>query len=298
MLAVNDRLSALRGSSVYNGVDFVEIASADQRTLLVHFLNGVAVKGLVGKPLITGGDVIKSVPVHDIDDTTDWAVDLQGLPLLRLTVDAPGDFSPYTLTLSSITSPPVLDRFFDHADFSFKAGCDSDLDCAAPAPACPAPPGSPPVIDYMAKEFLSFRKALSDFSAIRYPRYRERSEADFGVMVMEALCVVADDLSYTQDRFAAEAALESATQRRSLIRLARLVDYEPAPATAARVQLQLDVLTGPVPAGVVVSAPAPEGGTIHFETGTGLNDTTNYVVDPALIRPGIATLAFSPTSGT
>ena len=283
MPAVKDRLQALldAANTTYNGIDFVEIASADQRTLLVHFLNSVPLPNSLARPTITGGEVAKSVQVHAIDDATDWSVDPEGRPLLRLTVDAPGDFSLYTLSLTSVTTPPALDRFFDHARFSFKAGCESDLDCAPTTPPCPVPTGTPPTIDYLAKDFLSFRKALSDFSAVRYPRYRERSEADFGVMFMEALCALADDLSYTQDRIAAEAILESATQRRSVIRLARLVDYEPAPATAARAMLKFDVLTGPVPAGLLVSAPAPDGRAIYFETGLGLNDATNYVVDPA-----------------
>ena len=48
---------------------------------------------------------------------------------------------------------------------------------------------------------------------------------------MEALAALADELSYYQDRVAAEATLPTATQRLSAVRHARLVDYEPAPAT-------------------------------------------------------------------
>ena len=286
MPAVKDRLHALLDAinTTYNGIDFVEVASQDQRTLRVHFLNTVPMMGAVRRPTITGGEVTRTISVKDIDDATDWSLDEQGRPLLQLTAAVPGDFSLYTLSLTSTTTPPALDPFFDHATFSFKAACESDLDCLPPSPTCPVASGIPPIIDYLAKDFLSFRKALSDFSTIRYPRYRERSEADFGVMVMEALCAVADDLSYTQDRIAAESTLDSATQRRSVIRLARLVDYEPAPATAARVQLQFDVSTGPIPAGLLVSAPAPNGEAVYFETGTGLEDKTNYIVDPAWNR--------------
>ena len=53
-------------------------------------------------------------------------------------------------------------------------------------------------------------------------------------MFMELLAAVGDDLSYLQDRIAAEATLATATQRRSVVRHARLVDYEPRPATSAR----------------------------------------------------------------
>ena len=48
------------------------------------------------------------------------------------------------------------------------------------------------------------------------------------MMFLEALSALADDLSYTQDRVAAEATLMTATQRRSVVRHARLVDYEPS----------------------------------------------------------------------
>src|SRR5207249_4867388 len=124
-----------------------------------------------------------------------------------------------------------------------------------------------PPIDYLAKDYDSFRKALSDFSALRYPEWVERGEADFGVVLMEALCALADDLSYTQDRVAAEATLETATRRRSVVRHARLVDYEPRPATAARVLLQLDVVGGPVPGGLVVRAQGPAGPAIDVAPG-------------------------------
>src|SRR4029079_13533480 len=99
-----------------------------------------------------------------------------------------------------------------------------------------------------------------DFSALRYPAWQERSEADFGVMFLEALAAVADDLSYQQDRIAAEAWLETATQRRSLVQLARLVDYEPRVATAARTMLQFQMAVGgAILPGVVVGALAPDG---------------------------------------
>ena len=94
-------------------------------------------------------------------------------------------------------------------------------------------------------------------------------------MFLEALASLADDLSYLQDRIAAEAWLETATERRSVTRLARLVDYEPRPATAARVWLAFEMAplaTGPIPAGIAVSGQAPDGTPIHFETGTGLDD--------------------------
>ena len=274
-----DRLAALKASPSLNGIDFVEVASNDQKMLIVHFVNAVVVKGTVladadGSPpavSITGGERIPVVPVKPITEATDWAVDTEGKPLLTLQVDEPGDFSFYTLTLNST----VLDDFFNRAVFSFKVRCPSTLDCADKPDPCPEEVADLPPIDYLAKDFLSFRKALSDFSALRYPEWQERSEADFGVMFMEALSSLGDDLSYLQDRVAAEATLETATQRRSVVRHARLVDYEPRPATSARTLVQVDVAAGisALEAGKhSLYAATPDGGRIAFEIGEGLFD--------------------------
>jgi hypothetical protein len=270
-----------------NGIDFVEIASGDQRTLRVHFLNTVPLAGLVTKATITGGETVTSIAVPSIQPG-DWATDADNRPLLTLTVAAPGDFSDYTLTLLG----SGLDRFYNHVRFSFKALCPSDLDCATSEPVCLSDAGDSPPIDYLAKDFLSFRKALTDFSALRYPEWQERTEADFGMMFLEALCSLADDLSYTQDRIAAEGSLQTATQRRSILRHARLVDYEPRPPTSARVLLQLNVQGNAIPSGLVVMAQGPDGAPIVFETGDGLIDPltgqlsqTIYPVDPHWNRP-------------
>jgi hypothetical protein len=286
-MPTKDRLIKLLDpqNTTLNGIDFVEIATADQTTLRVHFLNAVEFAGSppdVVPVTITGGEVISTVAVLPIQPT-DWSKDIDGRPLLTLRVAAPGDFSFYTLTISH----SGIDPFYDHVRFSFKALCPSLLDCRAPQPPCPPLAGNKPPITYLARDFLSFRKALSDFSALAYPEWQERSEADFGVMFMEALSSMADDLSYTQDRVAGEAMIDTAVQRRSLVRLARLVDYEPAPATAASVLLQLEVSSGPIPPGLVVSAPAPDGTLIEFETGSGL-------IDPATGLLNVTTYAVNP----
>jgi hypothetical protein len=268
-----DRRAAILQSGRYNGIDFVEIADPDTQTVLnVHFLNDVTVENtLTGQPAITGGETIRTVPVLRIG-ATDWGMD-DGHVMLTLRVAAPGDFSTYTLTIPS----PVLDSFFDHVAFSFKANCPSDLDCKPPPPICPPVPDNTPPIDYLAKDFLSFRQALLDFSALRYPQWLERSEADFGMMFLEALSALADDLSYTQDRFALEGSLVTATQRHSVVRHARLVDYEPTPAVAASVALRFDVNPGTksIPHGIATIAAGPDGTPITFETGTGLRDTSD-----------------------
>jgi hypothetical protein len=268
-----DRRGKVVSSRAFNGIDFVEITDSTQTALNVHFLNEVPLHNSTVAPTVTGGETVATVAVKPVG-AGDWSRD-DGHLVLALHVSVPGDFSTYTLTIKD----PALDPLFDHVPFSFKAQCPSDLDCRTAAPPCPPVAADIPPIDYLAKDFLSFRQALIDFSALRYPQFQERSEADFGMMFLEALSAVADDLGYTQDRVAAEAALVTATQRRSAIRHARLVDYEPQPVLSARVMLQFDVApgTGGIKPGLVVSAPGPDGTPIVFETGTGL---VNRAADP------------------
>jgi hypothetical protein len=275
-VSAHDRLQYLIAGEpppTFNGIDYVEIASADETQLRVHFLNTVVVKGSLDPSLpvtICGGATIESVRVLPIDESTAWTADDEGRPVLALAVAAPGDFSIYTLTIQSST----LDPYFDAAPFSFKANCPTDFDCVAPAAVCEPLDDEPVPIDYLAKDFDSFNRALSDFSRLRYPLWVERSEADVGVMLMEVLSAVADELSYLQDRVAGEATLATATQRVSLVRHARLVDYEPEPALAATVELQADVASAvtKVAAGLRCSALGPDGKQVPFVVGEQLAD--------------------------
>lgn len=289
-----NRLVLVAKSSTVNGIDFVELQSVNATTLYVHFLNPVFV--IQSPPAtilatITGGDRIQGIQVNAINNATDWSVDENGFPLLKLTVNQAGDFSNYTLTLTTNTPSPTgpagtfvplstLDPMYCSATFSFKVLCPSDFDCA-PQTGCCGPTEPPlPAIDYLAKDFQSFKLALTDFSSQRYPSWQERSEADVGVMFLEALCAVADELSYLQDRVATEASLLSATQWRSLVSMARLVDYEPSPTLSASTTIQCNVVANTVPAGALITATTPDNSIIPFEIGAGLNDTTNYAVSP------------------
>jgi hypothetical protein len=223
---------------------------------------------------IIGGDSIPTVPVAPIK-AADWSTDAEGRPLLTLTALTDGDFSDYVLTITA----PKLDLILDTATFSFKATCPSPFDCAPEPCDCPASPIQPPPIDYLARDFESIRQALLAYAALAYPDWVERSEADFGLVMAEILAQLGDEFSYLQDRVAAEASLPTATQRRSLVSLARLVDYEPQPATSATTTVLCGVsAAGAIAAGTAVSTLAPDGSSTPFEIGVGLADTSHYPV--------------------
>ncbi len=84
----------------------------------------------------------------------------------------------------------------------------------------------PPEIDYLAKDFASFRQLMLDQIALLVPDWQERHPADLGNMLVEILAYAADYLSYYQDAVATEAYLGTARLRRSVRRHARLLDYE------------------------------------------------------------------------
>lgn len=100
---------------------------------------------------------------------------------------------------------------------------------------------SPPEIDYLAKDYASFRQVMLDHLALRVPGWTERSEADLGIVLVEILAYVADYLSYYQDAVATEAYLGTARRRPSIKRHARLLDYVLHEGCNARVWVQVQV---------------------------------------------------------
>jgi predicted phage baseplate assembly protein len=99
---------------------------------------------------------------------------------------------------------------------------------------------------------------------------RSRLSDDYSIMLLELWAVVADVLSFYQERIANEGYLRTATTRDSVRRLARLADYQLRPGAAATARLAFTVDAGTrliVPAGLrVQSVPAAGEQPQKFET--------------------------------
>jgi hypothetical protein len=154
-----------------------------------------------------------------------------------LALDKTGDFSNYTL----IVSGPDIDPFFATAPVRFRVDCDAPFDCQTPAAPPVAAAGERPAIDYLTKDYLGFRQALLDFVGTRFPGWKERNEADLGIMLLELMAATADTLSYQQDRVGSEAFLSTATQRRSIADHLALVGYHLDEGACAWTFLQFTV---------------------------------------------------------
>ncbi|MFL6861895.1 MAG: putative baseplate assembly protein [Allosphingosinicella sp.] len=222
------RRGDVRGSR-FNGIDYVEV-DCSQTTLIVYFL-GRAPDWIESPNVRIEGGIrerdIRILAVR-IEPAEDEGLDDR----LIVTVDRPGDFSTYRLCIVALDGagrplprPPAdFDPRYAGADFSFKASCPSDLDCAAAAD-CPAPVLAEPAINYLAKDYGSFRQLILDRLALTLPEWRERRAPDLMVALVELLAYAGDHLSYQQDAVAAEAYLGTARLRISVRRHARLVDY-------------------------------------------------------------------------
>jgi Baseplate J-like protein len=231
------RKNEVRDASVpFNGIDFLEVVDdGTQLNLKVHFLKPVALALDRQNVRIEGGERVIDPEVL----TTSLSGDV-----LAVQVAEPGDFTPYTLRLVAGTlsdDPPAgIDPLLAAVRFTFKVNCPSDFDCRVER-VCPPELAEPPQIDYLAKDYSSFRRLMLDRLEALVPRWRSREAADVGVALVELLAYVGDQLSYFQDAVATEAYLGTARRRVSVRRHARLVDYRMHDGCNARVWVQVQL---------------------------------------------------------
>ncbi|MEM1053954.1 MAG: putative baseplate assembly protein [Bacteroidota bacterium] len=189
---------------------------------------------------------------------------------LIVLTDGTGDFSRYTLRLAvspaDLEPPTGIDQRLASIAFSFKVECPSDFDCAL-EDECSPETFEEPAIDYLAKDYASFRRLMLDRMTVLMPGWQDRSPADLQIALVELLAYVGDHLSYAQDAVATEAYLGTARHRASVRRHARLLDYPMHDGCNARAWVHLVAEAGrpvPVPAGSVLTT---EGETpLVFET--------------------------------
>jgi hypothetical protein len=254
------RRNVVKQQAVFNGVDFLEVVDNPagpfelrQRTLLVHFIHPLTPGVLTLQNVrIEGGERIREikitgVEINGIASPPTSPPKLLPANVLVVRVAAPGDFSTYTLRLVQDPKhgdPPVgFDPILSAVDFSFKVACPSDFDCR-PARACPTAALPQPEINYLAKDYASFRQLMFDRMAQLLPEWRERNAADLGVALVELLAYVGDYLSYQQDAVATESYIGTARRRASVRRHARLVDYLMHDGSNARAWLRVIAAEG------------------------------------------------------
>jgi hypothetical protein len=240
----DQRRRALIAGSEFNGIDFLEVVddpsesdSKRQRELHIHLINKLTSNINNIGVIIKGGERIRNISVK-----MDSIEKLQD-KIISVSLERPGDFSIYTLYLVKKGKEEPAEGFdplLSAVDFSFKVNCPSDFDCRKQH-ICPPKPKKAPEINYLAKDYASFRQLMLDRMSMLMPQWKERNPADLGIALVELLAYVGDYLSYQQDAVATEAYLGTARRRISVRRHARLVDYFMHDGCNARTWVQVKI---------------------------------------------------------
>lgn len=232
----------LRGQELLNGIDYVEVAS-DLRTLSLYFIARAPDWLTPAHVSISGGRRIRGIRALEVEVCRAEAEDRDDCVRVRL--DRSGDFSCYRVSIVDLDDRgrptdrrhPAFDPRYWYVDFEFETDCETGQDCLADP--CPAEAIEQPDLNYLAKDYASFRQLVLDRLALLVPDWRERHVPDLGVALVELLAYVGDHLSYYQDAVATEAYLDTARLRVSVRRHARLVDYVMHEGCNARAWLHL-----------------------------------------------------------
>jgi hypothetical protein len=215
-----------------NGLDLALVwLDADQAHLDLFFINALHVGDILSEIavnparaseifVIRGGHRVPAGPGPSEVQVRAVSVGPTALSL-SLEVAPIGDYSTYRLEL--VFDPARIDPLFSGLGFNFRPGCFTNV-CRPPARAAKPPPVAP-LIDYLAKDYDSFRHTLIAAVMQRVPGWQVTSEADLDQTLIDLFAAAGDELSDFQDRVMAEAYLGSARKRVSIARHARLVDY-------------------------------------------------------------------------
>lgn len=238
------RKDAVRRHPTLNGIDYLELSDdpahptdAALRTLYIYCLKPLSGAAALSREnvKIEGGERIRDIAVTGVSTGGDVPANV-----IVVEVDKTGDYSTYSVRLQPGIAGPNFDPLLSSIDFTFKTDALNAFDCQA-APACLPEIQPQPEINYMAKDFASFRLLMLDRLTTLLPQWAESSPADLGVMLVELLAYVGDYLSYQQDVIATEAYMGTARRRISLRRHTRLLDYHIFEGSNARTWMQIIV---------------------------------------------------------
>jgi hypothetical protein len=252
------------GNPILNGMDYLEVVTSDEKTLEVHFIHPLPGKPNAVPPspapaltennfVILGGVRVQNIAIEK------GSLSFPEKNVARFNVKAAGDYSTYTLMLvageENEGPPSGFDPQLAAIDFSFKVECPSDFDCA-PEDECPPENLPAPLIDYLAKDYSSFRRLMLDRLSTVMPNWAERNPADWAWRWSRRL-LTTPTTSVTTDAVGTEAYLGPARQRISVRRHARLLDYAMHDGCNARAWICFEVEESGGADGLVLNALTP-----------------------------------------
>ena len=141
-------------------------------------------------------------------------------------------------------------------------------------------------------ETMQARLASTDYPELAGLRTRETTDASMALL--DAWATVADVLSFYQERIANEGYLRTATERRSVLELARLIGYALRPGVASSVYLAYSLAKDSDPVTILPgtranSIPGPAEQMQAFETSDPLDARVEWnAITPRLTQPQTA----------
>lgn len=165
--------------------------------------------------------------------------------------------------------------------------CCSGVDAETPVRIENAP--GQDAVRYRAGTHRQFRESLhsrlSDPELPALGGLSTRDETDMTIALCDALATTLDVLSFYQERIANENYIRTATERRSILELARLIGYELAPGVAAATSLAFTLQEVPgSPALAAGPVTIPVGSRVQSVPGPGEMPQTFETVEPIEAR--------------
>ncbi len=142
----------------------------------------------------------------------------------------------------------------------------------------------PTNVDYTDRDFDALRARLIALIQSAFPDWTDFDAASFGTILLECFAFVGDTLGFYIDAQGREARLGTATQRRNVLALARMLGYAPRGARAAVTNLEVTLadvpradVAIPIGRGVRTDGASP----VRFQT-------VEAAVIPAAVSPPVA----------
>lgn len=153
----------------------------------------------------------------------------------------------------------------------------------------PAPAGFPTLtvptnIDYTSKDFAGLSYSMLNYASVIMPDWNTASQGDFGVALLQSFAYSGDILSYYGDRIGQEAYLPTATQRISLLNIAKLLGYV--------------VSNGAVATGNVTFQTNADGPAVTIPNGTQVTGPFNVTTDSPVFYETTSVATCASNGGT
>lgn len=228
----------------FQGIEYVQVEPVDATTAHLRLELWQRAEGLSVRSF--------EVDAGQRSRRLDWSVESldAGSDEVVLRLSGPRDEQPYRVRLLD-GGERALHPFFAEAEFHFALDADRGDSRSVPVEEEGGPRAKRPTVDLLTKDYDGFVALLADRIRVLNPHWADLSPASLERVLLELLAHHADLLSYYQDRVAAEAFLELATQRHSLRQHGLLLDYTLFEGSAAEALMAFEVeRDGTLPAGL------------------------------------------------